>query len=73
MTKHPTLLVLYIFFGVGVALIFSIYSLAWSGTLHFDDKVNLNGLQSIADWTGVLQFIFSGESGPTGRPLSLAT
>jgi len=57
----------------GLLLILAIYSLAWSGTLHFDDNSNLDGLYGVSDFTSGLQFVLSGESGPTGRPLSLAT
>ena len=59
--------------AAGLLSVLAIYSLAWSGTLHFDDEANLNGLYGISDFTSGLQFVFSGESGPTGRPLSLAT
>lgn len=57
----------------GLLVVLAIYSMAWSGTLHFDDEPNLNGLYGISDWPSALRFVFSGESGPTGRPLSLAT
>jgi len=57
----------------GLLLLLAIYSMGWSGTLHFDDEPNLNGLYGISNWTDALRFSLSGGSGPTGRPLSLAT
>ena len=57
----------------GLLVVLALYSMGWSGTLHFDDGANLNGLHGISDFASGLQFVFSGESGPTGRPLSLAT
>jgi len=57
----------------GFILIFAIYSMGWSGTLHFDDEANLGKLAEINDASSALYFIFGGGSGPTGRPISLAT
>ena len=57
----------------GLLAVLAAYSMGWSGTLHFDDEANLSGLHGISDFASGLQFVFSGESGPTGRPLSLAT
>lgn len=62
-----TLLVLLV---VAVGLI---YRLAFPGFLLFDDFSNLQQLTSIADWPTTLHFILSGEAGPIGRPLALAT
>lgn len=59
--------------AAGLLLVLAIYSLGWSGTLHFDDEPNLSGLHGVSDFASGLQFTFSGEAGPTGRPLSLAT
>ncbi len=57
----------------GLLLVLALYSMAWSGTLHFDDEPNLNGLYSVSDFTGALRYSFQGGAGPTGRPLSRAT
>ncbi|AKS42249.1 hypothetical protein [Wenzhouxiangella marina] len=61
--------------GLGVLLCatFWIYSYGLGGTWHFDDPANLDGLQQVHDWQSGLIFSVSGDSGPTGRPLSLAT
>ena len=57
----------------GLLVVLAAYSMGWSGTLHFDDEANLNGLHGISDFASGLQFVFSGQAGPTGRPLSLGT
>lgn len=57
----------------GLALILGLYSLAWNGTLHYDDEPNLNGLYGVSDLTSAIRFSLSGEGGPTGRPVALAT
>ena len=41
--------------------------------LVFDDIANLAGLSRVHDATSALLFIFNGEAGPLGRPVSLAT
>lgn len=50
--------------------VLAVYSMRWSGSLHFDDEVNLDGLYGVSDFVSSLRFAFSGASGPTGRPLS---
>ena len=52
----------------GLLVVVALYSMAWSGTLHFDDKANLNGLHGNSYFVTGLQFVFSGASGPTGPP-----
>ena len=59
--------------GAVIAITFWIYSFGLGGSWHFDDPANLDGLENISDLQSGLHFIFSGQSGPTGRPLSLAT
>jgi len=56
----------------GLLLVLALYSLAWNGTLHFDDEPNLNGLYSVSDFTSALRFTAQGVAGPTGRPISRA-
>ena len=47
---------------------------AVSGPFLFDDFSNLDGLQSINQGTKTaIDFVLEGRSGPTGRPVSLAT
>jgi hypothetical protein len=69
------LLNLFVFlFGFGLVL--WIYHFAWTGTLFFDDEVNLQGLVKVfaegyLDPSSALSFILNGEAGPLGRPLAL--
>ena len=47
-----------------------------AGSFIFDDFHNLDSLGfygGATSWEGVKAFVFSGQSGPTGRPLALAT
>lgn len=43
------------------------------GSLHFDDPHNLGGLARISDLSSALDFVLTGEAGPLGRPLALAS
>ena len=58
---------------LGLLAVLAAYSAAWSGTLHYDDEINLGGLKGIDGAWSAVEFIFSGASGPTGRPIALAT
>ena len=40
---------------------------------QFDDYLNLKGLAAASDGFGVAEFVFGGNAGPLGRPLSLAS
>lgn len=55
----------------GIVGVFFIYAAGLSAGLQFDDRANLNGLGAIVDVETLLQFAFSGNAGPLGRPLSL--
>lgn len=55
-----------------------LYRFGWSGGWHFDDWPNLGGLtyvfsQGQIDAEAVLEFVFSGDAGPLGRPVALAS
>lgn len=50
-----------------------LYSLAQPGYALFDEWPSLDGLKSIQDWPSTLAYILSGQTGPLGRPLALAT
>ena len=56
-----------------VAIGWLIYTPALSGTFLLDDYSNLAGLQSVDDFRSALYFVLSGDSGPLGRPLALAS
>lgn len=49
------------------------YAPALGGGFLLDDISNLSGLRLVEDRSSALVFIASGNAGPTGRPLSLAT
>lgn len=67
-----------LFLWTALALTASLYSLGWAGTWHFDDIPNLSGLHNVFD-EGSLnsnqawQFILTGQAGPLGRPIALAS
>lgn len=62
-------------YGV-LSLVWWLYLPGLSGGFLFDDFPNLAPLGAyggIADWTSFKDFVLSGFSGPTGRPISLAS
>jgi tetratricopeptide (TPR) repeat protein len=50
-----------------------VYRPALSGTFLLDDHANLSGLQSVDGSRSALHFVLSGDAGPLGRPLALAS
>ncbi len=52
---------------------FTAYHAAFTGSFSFDDGPNLNGLAHVVDSTTAVLFALSGEAGPLGRPIALAT
>ncbi len=55
------------------ALIYVLYRPGFSFGLAFDDLANLAGLESVRDLDSAILFVFSGNAGPFGRPLALAS
>ena len=49
------------------------YAPGMGGSLHFDDKHNLQGLATVHDAESAFHFVASGIAGPLGRPLALAS
>lgn len=47
------------------------YSFAKGLTWQFDDWHNLHKLSEVSSYSGFLDFVYGGNAGPTGRPLSL--
>lgn len=74
--QHPGTLLQYLQTGLFLTMVAGViwlYSLGWSGSLHFDDEVNLSGLEAFqytGDW---LAWLSSGQAGPGGRSLALAS
>ncbi len=60
-------------FFVVVVLTALCYRPALHGTFQLDDRANLGGLADVRDLSTGLDFVLSGEAGPTGRPLALLT
>ena len=50
-----------------------IYRPALGGTFLLDDHSNLAGLASVSDLRSASSFVLSGDAGPLGRPLALAS
>ncbi|NIL94421.1 MAG: hypothetical protein GTO71_08290 [Woeseiaceae bacterium] len=49
------------------------YRPALSGDFQLDDRSNLIGLANVEDLGSAVDFMLSGQAGPTGRPLALLT
>lgn len=65
-----------IFLALIVAVTLIVYHPGLEGGFLFDDYPNLSPMGDYGDidnWNGFKRFVISGFSGPTGRPLSLAT
>jgi hypothetical protein len=56
-----------------VGLGFLVYAPALGGAFLLDDVSNLGGLAKVDGLRSALLFIFSGDAGPLGRPIALAT
>ncbi len=72
--KHELFFGFYLFLLLG--LTYFLYAPGQEGGFLFDDFPNLSPMGSynnIDSWKKASEFIFSGFSGPTGRPVSLAT
>ena len=62
-------MVLSFILGLGILA----YAPAFGGAFLLDDLPNLGGLARIDDLHSALVFIFSGDAGPLGRPIALAS
>jgi hypothetical protein len=60
-------------FVLALLLAWVCYSPALSGSFQLDDVSNLGGLSRVSDLDSGLRFTLSGEAGPLGRPIALAT
>jgi hypothetical protein len=56
-----------------LAIAYLIFSQGMGGGLYIDDMGNLGTLSQVHTLESAMQFAFSGNSGPSGRPLSLAS
>lgn len=55
------------------ALAYFLYRQAFPGGFLYDDAISLEGLESVTDISTALFYVMNGETGPLGRPLSLAS
>ncbi|WP_038206374.1 hypothetical protein [Xenophilus azovorans] len=55
------------------ALAWLLYAQARGMTWQFDDLINLRTLAGVSTHAGLVDFVFGGVAGPSGRPLSLLT
>jgi hypothetical protein len=60
-------------FALVLLLAWSCYRPAISGAFQLDDVSNLGGLSRVSDLDSGLRFSLSGDAGPLGRPIALAT
>lgn len=58
---------------VVLASLYGLYSLGFGATFSFDDPGHLDGLLAVRDGQSALIYITTGDAGPLGRPLSLAS
>lgn len=66
------------FFALLLSFAVLAYAQGWSGGWHLDDTSNLNGLTQVfaqgpIQFDAALEFVFSGNAGPLGRPIALAS
>lgn len=54
-------------------LAYGLFVQGLQGGFHFDDLVNLAGLNHVETFEAAMQFVTAGIAGPAGRPLSLAS
>ncbi len=69
-TEHRIALVA---FALALLLAWTCYRPALSGAFQLDDASNLSGLSRVSDLDSGLRFTLSGDAGPLGRPIALAT
>lgn len=56
-----------------LACLYLLYSLGFGGIFSFDDPHTLDGLLYVKDLDSALLYITTGDTGPLGRPLALAS
>jgi tetratricopeptide (TPR) repeat protein len=62
-----------IFLAAYLCLVFYLFGQGLSGTFLFDDYANLSEISNVTDINSFIAYSLSGISGPTGRPISLAS
>lgn len=72
-SKRIELAVFILLLSIVAGLVYWLYEPGLTGSLHFDDEVNLRGLTSVTDLQSALQFSLSGWNAAFGRFISLAS
>lgn len=57
----------------GLLLVLLLYAFGLGGIFFIDDAPTLDGLLAVGDWISAGHYVFSGDTGPLGRPLALFT
>ncbi|HZD51555.1 MAG TPA: hypothetical protein VE175_00780, partial [Woeseiaceae bacterium] len=71
--SRSTLLIAALAWSAALAMGWATYMPGMSGVFLLDDVPNLSGLAGVEGVASAVNFILSGEAGPLGRPLALAT
>ena len=71
-TQHPKFTIVLLTSLLALAIYFA-YAPGLSGSLFYDDELNLRHLQNVHDFQSAKEFILGGYSGPLGRPIALAS
>ncbi|MDN3516001.1 hypothetical protein QWY84_00115 [Aquisalimonas lutea] len=53
--------------------VYALYLPGLASGFQFDDNINLRALEEIGSSISIAEFIFSGQAGPLGRPIALAS
>ncbi|WP_139052872.1 hypothetical protein [Thiocapsa marina] len=70
---HRTVLIKWVLPLLVIALTWYAYNKGATGSLFYDDLSNLSALTNLETHEAIKVFLFDGSSGPTGRPLALAS
>lgn len=57
----------------GLAVLLALYAFGQGGIFFIDDDASLSGLLTVKGGASALNFVLSGDAGPLGRPVALAT
>jgi hypothetical protein len=63
----------FVLMGLSAFITFLLYRPGFLGGFMYDDAISLEGLGGVIDRDSALLYVISGDSGPLGRPLSLAS
>jgi protein O-mannosyl-transferase len=73
MTLLKSLQIPFLFLSLASLLAYALYQQAFQAGFLYDDALTFAGLKEVFDTESALLFVMSGDAGPLGRPLSLAS